>query len=298
MLHEREQPVADRVPRRLVAGDHQQAEVVVELALGQDPLALRHRERGDRVVLWLLEPEVTLPVRVLEHLERDGGAEREVAVLLRVDLVHDRVRELRVLVADHRVAPADQHRRVLLRDGEDRAQEPDRELARDLGDEVELLVLQGVVEHPSGDVPDEVLVRADAPGGEPLVADVAELAMPRRVGLEHRLADPQLLLVEFLERDGALLGREGLPIHVDRDEVVVPRDRPEAVVRSGLRMPGDRCGSPELVEPFERDPLDVAVGVHQVHPGQVDLGRDAHRGAPIRQVSIRSRGGSSRSPTG
>ena len=91
VLHEREQPVADRVPRRLVAGDHQQAEVVVELALGQDPLALRDGERGDRVVLWLLEPEVALPVRRTRTSRARWGAEREVAVLLRVDLVDDRI---------------------------------------------------------------------------------------------------------------------------------------------------------------------------------------------------------------
>ena len=197
-------PSADRVAGGLVAGDHQQAEIVVVVVLGERTLALGHGQRGDHVVLWFFQPEVPLTVCVLEHLERDGGAEGEVAVLLGVDLVDDRARELGILVADHRVAPADQHRRVLLGDREDRAQEPDRELLGDLQDEVELLLVERPVEHLASDVADEVLVRADAAGAEPLVADVPELAVARRIGLEHRPADRELLIVELLERHRSL----------------------------------------------------------------------------------------------
>ncbi len=174
----------------LVAGDHQQAEVVVELALGEDPLPLGHRERGDHVVLRFLQSEVALTVGVLEHLERDGGAEGEVTVGLGVDPVDDGARELGVLVPDHRVAPLDQHGGVLLRHGEDRAQEPDRELLRDLEREVELLHSERPVEHRVRHLADEVLVGADPAGAEPLVADVPQLAVAGRVGLEHRPADP------------------------------------------------------------------------------------------------------------
>ena len=60
MLHQRQHAVADRVPRRLVARDHQHAEVVVELVLVEHAFGLRDRERLEHVVGGLGEPQVPL----------------------------------------------------------------------------------------------------------------------------------------------------------------------------------------------------------------------------------------------
>ena len=252
MLHQREHPVADRVPRGLVARDHQDAEVVVELLLVQDALGLRDRERVDHVVLRVGEAKIALAVGVVEHLVGRGGAEGEQAVGLGVLAVDDRAGEVRVLVRDHLVAPRDQLRRVLLRHGEDRAEEPDRQVAADLGHEVELALGERAVQDVAGDVADPVLVLADPAGREALRADRAELRVPGRVGLEHRLPDLELLVVELLQGDGAELRRVGPPVHVDRGQVVVAGDRPEAGVRRPLRMPEDRVLGAQVIEPARR----------------------------------------------
>ena len=75
-LEQAEQPVRDRVPRRLVARGGEQHEVDVELALGQR----LERELGDDVVLRLLAPLGGQPPAEVEHVERGRARERQVAV--------------------------------------------------------------------------------------------------------------------------------------------------------------------------------------------------------------------------
>ena len=120
------------------------------------------------------------------------------------------------------------------------------------------------VEDAPRDITDQVLVLPDASRGEPFRADLPQLGVPRRVGLEHRLTDLELLVVELLERDGPDLRRVRLPVHVDGGQVVVAGDRPEPLVGRALRMPDDRRIAAEVVEPFERDPIDVVVRVREV----------------------------------
>ena len=238
----------------------------MEVVIVEPALVLRHGERRDHVVGRPLPAELLLPVGVRPHLVGGRRAERQQAVRLGVHLVGDRIRELGILVRDHLVAPADQLGRVLLRHREDRAEEPDRQLAADLGHEVELAGRQRLVQDRAGDVADEVLVDGHSPAGELLRADLAEIGVARWIHLEHRLADLELFVVELLESHRARLRRVRLPVHVDGGQVVVAGDRPEPRVPARLVVPAHRPFAAQLIEPFERHALDVVVRVDQVDP--------------------------------
>ncbi len=92
--------------------------------------------------------------------------------------------------------------------------------------------------------------------------------MPDAVRLEHRLARLDLLVVELLEVDGATLAREGVGVAQHAHDVVVPGERPEAVVRGILVVPVHRIARAQFVE---RGPW-VAV-LEEVEVGQADLRR-------------------------
>ena len=50
------------------------------------------------------------------------------------------------------------------------------------------------------------------------------------------------------------------------DEIVVPRDRPEAGIGRRFAVPCDRGFLPQAPEPLERDALDEVVRVGEVDP--------------------------------
>ncbi len=103
--------------------------------------------------------------------------------------------------------------------------------------------------------------------------------MPGRIRLQHALADLELIGLELLEGDGAGLRRIRLPVHVHAHAVLVPGHRPEAAVRRGLLVPGDRLLASQVIEPFVGDALDVAVGVREIDLAQVHA-RHGHARTP------------------
>ena len=60
------------------------------------------------------------------------------------------------------------------------------------------------------------------------------------------------------------LGGKRPEVAVDRDEIVVARHDPEAVVRRRLRMPVDGLVGAKPVEVLVRDALDECVGIREV----------------------------------
>ena len=131
--------------------------------------------------------------------------------------------------------------RLAVLDGEphDLGEDPHRDLGRDRLDPVELVLLERAGEDPAREAADPLLVRVDDPRREALVDEPAHPRVRRRVGVEHRLACLELLGRQVLERRPSELRRERLPVLRDLDDVVVARERPEALPsRSGCQNTG------------------------------------------------------------
>ena len=216
VLHEGRHPVGDQVSRGLVAGHGQQQDEQVELGLGE-PLAvdLGFEEPRDDVVARLL---ATLAGQVVGgHVELHGRGR---------GLVARRV-VLRVLAADEPVAPVEQAVAVLDRPAQQLGDDLQRQLGRDVGDEVALAVLAHPVDDVVGHVADVVLDAADHPGREAFVHQQPQLGVLRRVHVQHhQLLLGQVLLRHLVEQRGAPVGAEGGGVAVHRDHVLVPRQDP------------------------------------------------------------------------
>ena len=153
VVAERVHAVRDRVARRLVAGDREQQEEEVEVHLRQAvAVDLGVEQRRDDVVARHLAAFGRERVGVHEHLD------------LRVLhlFVGDDV--LGVLAADHPVAPLEELVAVLLRHAEHLGDHLERELGRDVDDEVGLALLDHLVEDAVGQLAD-VRSRARRSGG-------------------------------------------------------------------------------------------------------------------------------------
>ncbi len=99
--------------------------------------------------------------------------------------------------------------------------------------------------------------------------------MPLAVGLQHRPADVHQVVVDLLEVDELLRG-ERLGVPVDRPDVLVSGDRPEAAVGRRLGIPVHR------VLPAQRVELAPAVvALEAVVVGEVDF-VELHRVSPSR----------------
>ncbi len=196
-------------------------------------------------------------VAVLEELERGGTAEREHPVAVALGAVVEHVGELRVGVADHPVAPVDEPVVVLVGGAEQPGEDADRELLRDLLDEVELAERQRPVEDRGGQLAERQLVALDRPRSEGRPDEPSQARVARRIRLEHGLARDPLFLVEVLEVR-ALLGREGLRVAGHRDDVGVPRHAPVALAERPV-VPPDRGLAAKEDEGLVRDALGEVV---------------------------------------
>ena len=142
--HERVHAVADRVARGLVAGDAEQQEEHVELELVElVAVDLGVEQRRDDVLAGFVLRLQLVGVRV-ELGERlvDVGAAR---------------RELGVVAADHLVRPVEDARSILERDAHHLGDRLQRQLGRELGDEVALAPLADAVDDDARAVLEVVL---------------------------------------------------------------------------------------------------------------------------------------------
>ena len=78
---------------------------------------------------------------------------------------------------------------VLLGGAEEAGEDADRELLRDLLDEVELAERERTIEHLGRELTERELVRLDRARRERRSDEPAQARVPRGIGLEHRLAD-------------------------------------------------------------------------------------------------------------
>ena len=178
VLEERVHPVRDGVARRLVAGDRQQQEEEVEVHVRQRlAVDLAAEQRGDDVVARVAPSLLGQLLGVHEHL--DLGLEHL--------LVGHRV--LRVLGADHAVAPLEDLVAVVAGHADELGDHLERELGGDLDDEVHLVALRHRrVEHLIGELADVRLELPDHPRGEAAVHQLAVPGVVRRVHQQHEVA--------------------------------------------------------------------------------------------------------------
>ncbi len=111
-------------------------------------------------------------------------------------------------VAEHPVAELDEVAPVLERHAHQLAQDPHRQLDRDLVDEVELALGERAVEHFAEHRADPILVGVDDADRERLGDDVAQAPVLGRIGVEHRHPRLHLLGRQVHQRGAARLGRE------------------------------------------------------------------------------------------
>ena len=228
VLAQGDHAVGDGVAGGLVAGDREQQEEQVELQLGEAlALDLRAEEHGDEVVLGV---ELALGRQLVEVAVQ---LHRRVLGQLGVGVV------LGVLGADHAVAPVEDQMALILGYAEEIGDHLERELGRDVGDEVALALLADVVDDLGRHLADALLEAADHAGREALVDEQPVAGVHRRVHVEHH----QPLLLERLRRlvdqqRRALVGRERLDVAVDVDDVGIAGDGPEPLA-VGLVLPVD-----------------------------------------------------------
>ena len=159
-----------------------------------------------------------------------------------------------------------------------------RQRRGDVGDEVHLALVEGVVESTRSKSSRirSVKVRT-ARGVKSLVDDRAQLVVARRIHVDHRLARLDLIGIEILERGPAALGGEGAPVLGHRGDVGVGGDRPEAATVS-LFLPVHRVLAAKQREHLVGNAVGEAgvVGEIDVCEGQpadrlVDVDRRAHQ---------------------
>src|SRR5436309_897031 len=213
---ERPHAVADRVARRLVAGDHEEDEERPELLAGEAlPVDLGLDERGGDVLACARAPVLRGRLRVLEGLERRCDQLVAAARVLRIADAEDDVRELedapvvRRGDAHHVADDAERERRRHLLD----------EIARPLGghrvDDPARLRAHGLFDLPDG------------ARREPGAHQLSELRVPRGVHVDHR-AEELVQLGRLVGDADAVAGDEALGVHARPHDVRVARHRPEA----------------------------------------------------------------------
>ena len=246
------------VAGRLVAGDGEEKEEQLELQVAQAlALDLDRGEHAHEVGVRVdpLLPEELGGVGVEVH----GGVQRH----FRVGLV------LGILVPDHAVGPVEHAVAVLLGHAEQLGDDLERELGRDLGDEVGLALLDHLVDDGVGGAVDALLEIAHHAGSEPLVDEAPVAGVQRRVHVEHHQALLGDLVRVHLEGHGALGGgAEALVVPVHGDTVLVAGDDPEPRA-AGLVLPVDGVVAAQMRQPGVGDTGHVGPGVREVDGGDV-----------------------------
>ncbi len=136
---------------------------------------------------------------------------------------------LGVLVADHVVRPLEHGVALDCRDPQELGDHPERQLGRQVGDEVGFASLDDPVDDLVGRLVDARLEVAHHARREALVHEPPVTSRQRRVHVQHHQVLLGDLLFGELEGHGAAQGRgEPLVVTIDRDALRIGGDRPEA----------------------------------------------------------------------
>jgi hypothetical protein len=208
------------VARGLVSGHDQQEVVGEQLEVGQGlvvdlPL---HDHRQD-VVAWIRPALLCQLLEVGEELDARGlGSLVGGASAL----------ELRILRRDDLVGPAEEQMPVLFRDAQHERDHGDGDRRGHVGDEVDVPLPPGRVEHLARDRLDLRRPHLHGARREPLRNEVPVAAVIRRIHRQQVAA--RRLLGSVPREDGDARLDDPIPrVLADRDDVFVFRDRPERV---------------------------------------------------------------------
>ena len=173
MVEQPVEPVADRVAGRLVAGHRQQQHEDVELVVVELVALVRREQGGDDVVAWIVAACLGQLVGIGVELHH-----RRLAL-------GERCAVFGVVGTDHAVRPVEDLAAVLDGHPQQLGDGHERQFGSDLGHEVERALLLRAVDDGAGHVAVVALERADHPGREPAVDELAEAGVVGRIGLEH-----------------------------------------------------------------------------------------------------------------
>ena len=175
---------------------------------------------------------------------------------------------------DHAVGPLEHAVTILLGHAEELGDHLERELGRDLRDEVGLPVLDHLVDDGVGGAVDALLEVAHHARREPLVDEAPVPGVQGRVHVEHHQALLRDLVGVHLEGHGPLGGRaEALVVPVDGDAVLVAGDGPEPGA-TGLVLPVHGVVAAEVGQIGVRDAGHIGPGIREVD--RFDICQSAH----------------------
>ena len=224
VVDQRPHGVGDGVPRGLVAGHHDEQEVVAEVAVRQGQAVLRNlvhqlaHEVGAVAALALCREFES----VLEHLEGRWRAERQQPELLALGRVCEHVGVVGVAVAHHLIAPVDELAGALVGHRQHACEHADGEVGAHLAHEVEVTLRQRRVDRRAREAAKEDLVASEPSRRELVLQQLAQRSVPHAIGLEHRLAHVDLLVVELLDVGPTDLGRVRGVVARDGHDVGMP----------------------------------------------------------------------------
>ena len=257
VLHQGVHAPAGGVAGGLVAGDGQQQHEELELRVRQlVAVDLGVDQLRDDVIARVDLAQLRELVDVHVELGHRGHVVFGAAVLGVVD-------------PDHAVGPLEEQLAVFLRHAHDLGDRLQRQLGREIGDEIAGAALDDLVDDQRGAVGQVLLQQSDHARGEALVDQLAVAGVLGRIGdQQHDAAQVALLLgqlVGVVETDDALLLRgEERAVAVDPADVGVGDDVPEAPA-VGQLVPRDRLF---LAQPAEH--LVMLAALETIKVCQVD----------------------------
>ena len=244
----------DGVPRRVVAADDQQHDVAVIVPHTEVPGGLGVGHHRDKIELR----------RRIDPLVPELGKPTEALIGLLALVLPAFGRAVAGHVGEH-VGPVGQQPPVFLREVEQRGQRHGRQLFGHQVDPIELYADRQPVQDCPGPLADQGCHGRQVGGCDDRADGFALHVVLRGVHTDKAGAARPLfrlgLGLQRLQRD-TVRGREHLVIGVDRDDVVVPGDRPVGAVLAVGRVV-DRGLSPQALE----------IGPHGVGGEQFGLGR-------------------------
>ena len=268
VLGEQRDAGGDESARGLVAGDHQQLEEAIQVAVAEAlSVDLGVYDRAPHVVGRMRALLLSPRAGIREHL-RERGDER-----FRVASVFG------VVESDEPVRPAVEQVAVIPWDAEDVGQDEQRHLGGDVLQEVDLsLLADGIDNGARMRLDGRLELTAEHLGREGAIDDLAQLGVLRRVHVEHHPAqDRHIRRLRVAQEAGSQPRRELVGVSGDMRDLGMPEHRPEAGpagerARLGFVDPDDRRLAPHLREQAVRNAVLEGVGVSEVRPAHVAAG--------------------------
>ena len=290
-VEESHHPAGDRVASGLVARHRQEEEEHVELVLAElFAVDVGGEQRGDDVVGRLIATLHLQATAVGKELGRSAGGFVGVS------------RKVGIVATDHAVGPVEDLAAVLDRNTDHLGDRLQRQLRREILDELSVALFAHLVDDRVGAVLEVVLQQADHPRGEPSRHDAAEASVLRSVEFDHQALVHGLrhgvVEVRLVHLGAAGVRREEIGLTVDLFQVGLTGDGPVARPLIALVDPvhawvGLAQLGEQLVVFLTLECVvipQVDVDGHEGLRGDGFLGREARRGTRPRQIATNRAG--------